>query len=100
MLQLLLSEGLTQAPNEVDLIEVERHYITLMTEGKMNIWYIASCEGKNLDGTYEMDHLIKVHGGSSLKWKQPSRIDKINLQGESIVELMLMVNGMYHRKGI
>ena len=47
----------TQAQNEEDLIETGRYYITLMTEGKMNIWYIASCEGKNPDGTYKMDHL-------------------------------------------
>ena len=47
----------TQAQNEEDLIETGRYYIPLMTEGKMNIWYIASCEGKNLDGTYKMDHL-------------------------------------------
>ena len=57
-----------------------------MTEGKKNTWYIVSCEGKNVDGTYEMDHLARVERGSDLKWKQPARINKINLQAESIVE--------------
>ena len=52
----------------------------------MNTWYIASCKGKNPDGTYEMDHLTRVQRESTLKWKQPARIDKITLQAESIVE--------------
>ena len=33
-----------------------------------------------------MDHLIRVQRGSDLKWKQPARINKINLKAESIVE--------------
>ena len=57
----------TQAHNKEDLLKVGRYYITLMTEGKMNKWYIASCEGKNPDGTYEMDHLTRVQGGPDLK---------------------------------
>ena len=80
------SADLTQAHNEEDLIKVGRYYITLMTKGKMNTCYIASCEGKNPDGTYEMEHLTRVQRGSDLKWKQPARIDKINLQAGSIVE--------------
>ena len=31
-----------------------------MTEGKMIMWYIALCEGKNPDGTYEMDHVTRM----------------------------------------
>ena len=79
------SADLTQAHNE-DLTEVGRYYITLMKEGKINIWHIASCEGKNPDGTYKMDHLIRVQRGSDLKWKQPARINKINLKAEPVVE--------------
>ena len=75
-----------QAHNEEDLIKVGRYYITLMTEGKMITWYIASCEGKNPDGTYEKDHVTRVQRGPDLQWKQPACIDKINLQAESIVE--------------
>ena len=52
----------------------------------MNTWYIASCKGKNLDRTYDMDHLTIVQRGSDLKWKQLVRINKINFQAESIVE--------------
>ena len=76
----------TQAHNKEDLIKVGRYYITLMTERKMNTWYIASCKGKNLDRTYDMDHLTIVQRGSDLKWKQLLRINKINFQAESIVE--------------
>ena len=80
------SADLTQAHNKEDLTEVGRYYITLMKEGKINTWHIASCEGKNPDGTYKMDHLIRVQRGSDLKWKQPARINKINLKAESIVD--------------
>ena len=76
----------TQAHNKEDLIEVGRYYIMLMTDTKINTWYIASFKGKNPDGTYETDHLTRVQRGSNLKWKQPARINKINLQAESIVE--------------
>ena len=76
----------TEAHNGEDLIKVGKYYITLMTERKMNTWHIASCKGKNPNGTYEMEHLTRVQRGSNLKWKQPARIDKINLQAESIVE--------------
>ena len=33
-----------------------------------------------------MDHLTRVQSRSDLKWKQSVRIDKINLQAESIVK--------------
>ena len=49
----------------------------------MNTWFIASCKGKNLDKTYEMDHLARVQTGFDLKQKQPERINKINSQAES-----------------
>ena len=52
----------------------------------MNTWYIASCERKNPDATYEMDHVTRVQRGPDLKWKQPAWIDKIKLQAESIIE--------------
>ena len=57
-----------------------------MTEGKMNTWFIASCEGKNLDENYEIDHLARVQRWFDLKQKQPERINKINSQAESIAE--------------
>ena len=76
----------TLAYTEEDTIEVGKYYISLITEGKMNTWYVASCEGRNSDGTYEMDHLTRVHRGSNLKWKYPVRLDKVSLRAESIVE--------------
>ena len=61
----------------------------IITEGKVNTWYVASCEGKNSDGTYEMDHLTRVQRGHNLKWKYPVRLDKVNLRAESIIECVV-----------
>ena len=52
----------------------------------MNTWFIASCKGKNLDKTYEMDHLARVQTGFDLKQKQLERMNQINSQAESIAE--------------
>ena len=35
-------------------------YATLISEGSSDIRYIATCEGKNDDATYKMDHPMKV----------------------------------------
>ena len=83
---LSISTDQTQAPDEEDKISVGNYYVTLITEGKLNTWYIASCEGQNLDGTCEKDHLTRVQKGSNLIWKHPLRLDKVNLRQESIVE--------------
>ena len=83
---LSISTDQTQAPDEEDKISVRNYYVTLITEGKLNTWYIASCEGQNLDGTCEKDHLTRVQKGSNLIWKHPLRLDKVNLRQESIVE--------------
>ena len=47
-------------------------YATLITEGSSDTWYIASCENKN--GTYKMDHLMRVEAGSNLKWKHLAKL--------------------------
>ena len=47
-------------------------YATLIKEGSSDTWYIAKCEGKNEDGTYKMDHLMRVQDGSNLKLKSPT----------------------------
>ena len=89
MLQLccyFVTQQIQHNHNEEDLIEVKRYYILLMTEGKTNTWYIPSCEGKNLDGTYEMNYLRRVQRRSDLKSKQTARFDNINSQAESIAE--------------
>ena len=83
---LSVSTDPTQAPDEEDKISVGNYQVTLITEGKLNTWYIASCKGQNLDGTYEMDHLTRVERGSNLIRKHLVRLDKVNLRKESIVE--------------
>ena len=89
----LRSTGSTDLPpaDEEDKtdIEIGHYYVTLFVEGNANTWYIASCEGKNEDGTYEMHHLARSQKGSNLKWKQPSRVDKDNLWPASIVDCVI-----------
>ena len=75
--------------NIEDTIEVGKYYVTLLIEGEVNTWYVASCEGKNSDGTYEMDHLTRVQRGHNLKLKHPVWLDKINLRAESIIECVV-----------
>ena len=58
----------------------------LIKEGSLDLWYIATCEGKNDDGTYKMDHLMRVQDGSNLKWKHPSKPDLLNLHTDSILD--------------
>ena len=48
-------------PSKLTLDEhlvIGKYYVTLITEGNLNTWYIASCEGRNDDQTYAMDHLV------------------------------------------
>ena len=40
---------------------------TLISEGSLDTWYIATCEGKNDEGSYKMDHLMRVRDGNNLK---------------------------------
>ncbi len=84
----ILSSNSTDSTSDIseDTIKVGKYYITLITEESLNTWYIASCEGKNSDGTYEMDHLTRVQKGSNLVWKHPVKADKIDLHNGSIVE--------------
>ena len=67
-------------------IEVGHFYATLIKEGLLDTWYIATCEGRNDDGTYKMDHLMRVQDGSNLKWKRPTKPDLLNLHSESILD--------------
>ena len=67
-------------------IEVGHFYATLIKEGLLDTWYIATCEGRNGDGTYKMDHLMRVQDGSNLKWKRPTKPDLLNLHSESILD--------------
>ena len=55
----------------------------------MNTWYVASCEEKTVDGTYEMHQLARVQKGSNLLWKQPTKVDNANMHPASIVECII-----------
>ena len=86
MILSLHSSDASPASTEEDTIKVGKYYITLIAERNINTWYVASCKGKNSDGTYEMDHLTRVQKGLNLKWKHHASVDKDNLRPESIVE--------------
>ena len=66
-----LDEAKDQAHNE-DSVELNKYYVTLITEGNTDAWYLATCVGKNNNGTYKMDHLFRVNKKSNLKWKNPT----------------------------
>ena len=86
----VLSNSTDSTPDYTeDTVAMGKYYLTLITEGKVNTWYVASCEGKNSDGTYEMDHLTRVQRGSNLKWRHPVSANKVNLQAESIIECVV-----------
>ena len=74
-----------QKEKNADIV-VGHCYATLIKEGLLDTWYIATCEGKNGDGTYKMDHLMRVQDGSNLKWKRPNKPYLLNLHSESILD--------------
>ena len=61
-------------------------YAKLIKERSLDTWYIATCEGKNEDGTYKMDHFMRVQDGSNLKLKRPTKPDLLNLHSEFILD--------------
>ena len=77
--------SLTTTPTQHQ-IQVGKYYITLLTEGTKDTWYLASCEGINNDGTFKMDHLMRAETGSSFKWKHPSKPDSLDLNINSILD--------------
>ena len=78
------SSSLQKEKNE-DIV-VEHCYATLIKEMSLDTWYIATCEVKNDDGTYKMDHLMRVQDGSNLKLKRPTKPDLLNLHTDSILD--------------
>ena len=78
------SSSLQKEKNE-DIV-VEHCYATLFKEMLLDTWYIATCEVKNDDGTYKMDHLMRVQDGSNLKLKCPTKPDLLNLHTDSILD--------------
>ena len=73
-------------------------YATLISEWSSDTWYIATCEGKNDDGTYKMDHLMRIKAGRNLK--HPPKRDLLNLHLGSILIVKLMGNGMFLTKDL
>ena len=61
-------------------------YAWLISEGSSDTLYVATCKGKNDDGTYKMDHLMRVRDGNNLKWKHPPKRDLLNLHLDSILD--------------
>ena len=59
--------GFLGHPN--DEIAVGMYYVTLITEGKNDTWYIASCLEKHDNDRYKMEYLQRVQDKSNLKWK-------------------------------
>ena len=74
---------------------VGHSYATLITE---DMWYTATCASENEDGTYKMDHLMRVEAGSNLKWKHPPKLDLLNLHLGYILDSKLMWNGIFIMK--
>ena len=76
----------TEALDLNEDIVVGKYYVTLITQGDINTWYIASCENVNPDGTYKMDHLTRAKPGNDAKWKHPPKSDILSLYKASILD--------------
>ena len=74
-----------EAGDNEDSVELNKYYVTLITEGNADTWYLATCVGKNNNGTYKMDHLIRVNKKSNLKWKNPTSPYITDMYPESIL---------------
>ncbi|CAB4063630.1 unnamed protein product [Lepeophtheirus salmonis] len=55
-------------------------------KGECNTWYIASCENRKDDGTFQMDHLVRVKKCNTLTWKYPRKPDTLDLHSASILD--------------
>ena len=69
-------------------ISVGMMYITLVSEGDVNTWYLAVCT-EECSGTYNMDFLQRVDKSSNLIWKHPSKPDRATLRPESIIQCVI-----------
>ena len=69
---------------ENDIVE-NRNYVTLISEGNTNTWYIATCIKALGENSFEMDFLHRLDKESNLKWKHPWKPDKAILTDASIV---------------
>ena len=83
---LATSASLPERVSNTREIELGKYYVTLMLEGNLDTWYIASCEQINTDGTYKMNHLMRTDRQSDLKWRHPPTQDCLDLHRSSIVD--------------
>ena len=51
-------------------------------------------EGKNGDGTYKMDHFMRVQDENNSKWKHPPKRDLLNLHIDFILDCK--INGEWN----
>ena len=61
----------------------------LISERSSDTQYIATCEGKNDDGSNKMDHLMRARDGNILKWKHSPKPDLLNLHINSIIDCII-----------
>ena len=68
------------------VVEVNKHYVTLVNEEDVNNWHIVTCTELKEDArTYRMDHLHRVYKHSNLKCRHPNTPDLEDMLFESIV---------------
>ncbi|KAG1663725.1 Equilibrative nucleoside transporter 3 [Nymphon striatum] len=85
--EVALESNVAEVGTEDDMeIEIGKYYVTLITEGECNTWNIASCDNRNDDGTFQMDHLVRVKNGNNLTWKHPRIPDTLDLHYASILD--------------
>ncbi|KAG1653603.1 hypothetical protein GQR58_025471 [Nymphon striatum] len=85
--EVALESNVAEVGTEDDMeIEIGKYYVTLITEGECNTWNIASCDNRNDDGTFQMDHLVRVKKGNNLTWKHSRIPDTLDLHSASILD--------------
>ena len=88
--EIALESTVVETTTEAEIeIEVGKYYVTLISEGNCNTWYIASCENRNDNGTFQMDHLTRVKKGNDFTWKHPRKPDTLDLHPASILDCIV-----------
>ena len=85
--KVILSSGVSN--DKDDDVQVGRNYVTLISEGDIDTWYIATCVNINEDDTFKMDFLHRVNRNENLKWKHPEKDDIDDLHPRSIVSCVV-----------
>ena len=88
--EIALESTVVETTTEAEIeIEFGKYYVTLISEGNCNTWYIASCENRNDNGTFQMDHLTRVKKGNDFTWKHPRKPDTLDLHPASILDCIV-----------